>query len=63
MPSGLIADHYGAPRHFSLPSLAAHNKTYVKPKLTVGHCDGLNLFYIRAPKERGDSYAPLALMR
>lgn len=46
MPSGLIPAHYGAPRHFSLPSIYP-----AKPKelVTVGHCDKLNLFYIREP--------------
>ena len=65
MPSGLIPDHYGAPRHFSLPSIQQFTKQQVKPQLTVGHCDKMNLFYVRDPalQHRRDNSAPIALMK
>lgn len=63
MPSGLIPAHYGAPRHYSLPSIYP-----AKPKdlVTVGHCDRLNLFYIREPQTTNynkENLRRVALMR
>lgn len=62
MPSGLIPAHYGAPRHYSLPSIYPP-----KPKelLTVGHCDRLNLFYVRDSDghKKDENMRRFALMR
>ena len=63
MPSGLLPGHYGAPRHYSLPSIYPP-----KPKnvVTVGHCDRLGLFYIRQPQttnQNKENSRRVALMR
>jgi len=54
MATGLLPAHYGAPRHYSLPSIEPQ-----KPKLVVGHCDRFNLFYVREPSmdRRRQSFA------
>lgn len=56
MPSGCIQEQYGAPRHFSLPPIK-NGEVVKKPKVVVGHCDKMNLFYVREPTLRSNKFS------